>query len=76
MKRVLVTGSLGYLGSVLTRYLEENGFDCVGYDTGFFRDCLLYDPPATKTRIRDARDFEDRDLEGVDAAGATGGNLE
>jgi nucleoside-diphosphate-sugar epimerase len=66
-KRILVTGSLGYLGSVLTGYLERNGFDCMGNDTGFFRDCLLYEPPATKTFIRDARDFEARDLEGVDA---------
>ena len=66
-KRILVTGSLGYLGSVLTGYLEQNGFDCVGYDTGFFRDCLLYEPSATKTLIRDARDFEARDMEGVDA---------
>ena len=65
MKRVLVTGSLGYLGSVLTGYLEVNGFDCVGYDTGFFKDCLLYDPPATKTLIRDARDLEEKDLEGI-----------
>ena len=62
-----VTGSLGYLGSVLTGYLERNGFDCVGYDTGFFKDCLLYDPPATKTLIRDARDLEETDLEGISA---------
>jgi nucleoside-diphosphate-sugar epimerase len=66
-KRILVTGSLGYLGSVLTGYLEWNGFDCVGYDTGFFKDCLLYDPPATKILIRDARDLEEKDLEGISA---------
>ena len=62
-----MTGSLGYLGSVMTGYLEQNGFDCVGYDTGFFRDCLFYDPPATKTLFRDARDMEDADLKGIDA---------
>lgn len=66
MKKILVTGSLSYIGSVLTRYLEEYGFDCVGYDAGFFKDCLLYDPPATKTVFRDMRDFEDKDLDGVD----------
>jgi nucleoside-diphosphate-sugar epimerase len=66
-KQVLITGSLGYLGSVLTGYLEQNGFDCVGYDAGFFRDCQLYDPPATKTSFRDARDLTERDLEGKDA---------
>jgi len=67
MKKVLVTGSLGYLGSVLTGYLERNGFECVGYDTGFFRDCLLYDPPKTRTVMRDVRDLEEKDLEGFDA---------
>jgi nucleoside-diphosphate-sugar epimerase len=67
MRKVLVTGSLGYLGSVVTEYLAQNGMDCVGYDTGFFQDCLLYEPPSTKTLIRDARDVEDKDLEGVEA---------
>jgi nucleoside-diphosphate-sugar epimerase len=65
-KRVLITGSLGYLGSALTAHLEQNQFDCVGCDTGFFKDCVFYDPPATKTSIRDARDLEAADLEGVD----------
>jgi len=67
MKNILVTGSLGYLGSVLTPYLEQQGFHCTGYDTGFFRDCLLYEPPASKTILRDARDIEAKDLDGIDA---------
>ncbi len=62
-----MTGSLGYLGSVLTGYLEQNGFDCLGYDTGFFKDCLFSDPPATPSLIRDARDLEIKDLKGIDA---------
>ena len=38
--RVLVTGSDGYIGSVLCPYLVERGFDIVGLDTGFYRrDC-------------------------------------
>ncbi len=67
MKRVLVTGSLGYLGSVLTEYLARSGFDVTGYDTGFFRHCALYPPPATKTVLKDARDIGTDDLRGVDA---------
>jgi nucleoside-diphosphate-sugar epimerase len=67
MKKVLVTGSLGYLGSVLTGYLGQNGFDCIGLDTGFFRDCLLYEPPNTKTIIRDVRDVKGKDLAGINA---------
>jgi nucleoside-diphosphate-sugar epimerase len=67
MIKVLVTGSLGYLGSVLTGYLERAGFECIGYDTGFFRDGLLYDAPGTKTMLRDARDIGEADLKGIDA---------
>lgn len=66
MKRILVTGSLGYLGSVLTKSLAESGYDCIGYDTGFFKDCLLYPPPATETIFRDARDIAEADLKNVD----------
>jgi nucleoside-diphosphate-sugar epimerase len=63
----MVTGSLGYIGSVLTNYLIERGYDCVGHDTGFFEDAVLYPPPATRTVKRDARDIADADLDGVDA---------
>lgn len=64
--KILVTGSQGYLGSVLTGVLSEAGHDCIGYDTGFFRDSLLYQPPATQTVFRDARSITEEDLRGVD----------
>lgn len=66
MKRVLVTGSSGYIGSVLTQYLGEHGVDCVGYDTGFFSECLLYPAPPISLQTRDARDITDADLDGFD----------
>ena len=62
----MVTGSLGYLGSVLTKTLVRNGFDCIGYDTGFFKDCLLCPPPDTETILRDARDITEADLKNID----------
>ena len=67
MKRILVTGSLGYIGSVLTHYLDESGFDVVGYDTGFFKDALLYQSRPMETRVRDVRLIIEKDLENVDA---------
>lgn len=67
MTRVLITGSLGYIGSVLSGHLEEHGFECVGMDTGFFEPCLLYPPTQTDTVHRDARDITDADLDGIDA---------
>ena len=42
MERILITGSLGYFGSMLTNYLSNKGYLCKGIDTGFFKDELLY----------------------------------
>ena len=66
MKRILVTGSLGYLGSVLTESLVNNGFDCIGYDTGFFMNSLLYQPSTVETVLKDARDITEKDLKSID----------
>jgi len=67
MKKILVTGSTGYLGSVMTGYLQQHGHECIGYDTGFFKDCLFYGQAPTKTIARDARDLGPEDLKGIDA---------
>lgn len=64
--RVLVTGSQGYLGSVLTEQLVRRGYDCVGLDTGFFKDAQLHSFPEVTTMVRDARDITEQDLRGVD----------
>lgn len=66
MKKVLITGSLGYVGSVLAPYLRERGIECTGYDTGFFKDCTLYPPSDPTTVMRDARDLTERDILGFD----------
>lgn len=65
-KKILVTGSLGYIGSALTPYLAESGFDCVGLDAGFFNDFVLYPPHDPETIIKDIKDFSKKDLEGID----------
>lgn len=66
--RILVTGNLGYIGSVLTPELARAGHDVIGFDAGFFRACLLGDaePPALQVR-KDIRDVGEADLEGVEA---------
>ena len=67
--RILVTGSDGYIGSVLCPYLAERGIDVVGLDTGFYRTGLLYDAgePSVTTITRDIRELAPSDLEGFDA---------
>ncbi len=66
-KKIVVTGSLGYVGSVLAPFLLERGYDVRGFDTGFFEDALLYEAPVYDTVIKDARDITAADLRGFDA---------
>lgn len=66
-KKIIITGSLGYVGSVLAPYLIERGYEIRGFDTGFFKDALLYPAPPYETTIKDARDITKDDLRGYDA---------
>lgn len=68
--RVLVTGHLGYVGVVMTRVLESEGFEVVGLDTDLYRDCTFGDPaqlPVVPSLAMDIRDVEVGDLAGFDA---------
>ena len=40
--KVLVTGTEGYLGSLLAPLLMENGHEVIGVDTGFYKVGCLY----------------------------------
>ena len=67
--RVLVTGSDGYIGTLLCPYLVDRGYDVVGVDSGFYRSGWLYDPGSVSvlTLTRDIRTLEAADFEGIDA---------
>lgn len=66
--RVLVTGHLGYIGTVLTPMLRREGFDVVGLDSDLYRHCTFGAEPAAVPTIRkDLRDIDERDLRGIDA---------
>jgi len=68
IKKVLVTGDVGYIGSVLTTMLQEKMYEVVGYDTVYFEDCLLYQVEVSYQRInRDIRDTHLEDFKGIDA---------
>ena len=40
--RVFLTGSDGYLGSLLTPELLKRGYEVIGLDTGFYKERMLY----------------------------------
>jgi nucleoside-diphosphate-sugar epimerase len=68
-KKVLLTGSDGYIGSVLAPALVEKGHDVVGVDCGFYRDGWLFNDmrPRPLTLSKDIRKITAKDLEGFDA---------
>lgn len=66
--RLLVTGSDGYIGTVLVPMLIEAGHEPVGLDSMLFHDCTLGDERATVETIRkDIREVGPADMEGIDA---------
>jgi len=68
-KRVLVTGSEGYIGSVMMPMLLSEGFDVVGLDVCFFADGNLTGAklPSYPIIREDVRDVDPKDFEGFDA---------
>jgi nucleoside-diphosphate-sugar epimerase len=67
--RVLVTGTEGYLGSLLAPLLMARGHDVVGVDTGFYKEGWLFrgTDRSAYTLDKDIRALDAADLEGVDA---------
>jgi len=67
--RVLVTGSEGYIGTVLGPYLMARGHEIVGLDTGFHRIGWLYQgvDAAPAWLNRDIRNLGVDDLRGFNA---------
>jgi nucleoside-diphosphate-sugar epimerase len=66
--RILVTGNLGYIGSVLVPILQSAGHEVVGYDIGYYKDCMLYDDQVEiKQILKDIRDVSFEDLSGIEA---------
>lgn len=66
---VLVTGSDGYIGSVLGHLLMSDGHRVTGIDTGYYRSSSLFNDGKSRPAVlhRDIRDITVDDLEGVDA---------
>lgn len=67
--KVLVTGTEGYLGSLLAPLLMQQGHEVLGVDTGFYKVGWLYNATSLtpKTLNKDIRHITAEDLEGVEA---------
>jgi nucleoside-diphosphate-sugar epimerase len=66
--KILVTGNLGYVGSIASTYLKNQGYNVVGLDCGFYKDCALI-PVENEiiTKNKDIRDVEVSDFTDIDA---------
>jgi nucleoside-diphosphate-sugar epimerase len=66
--KVLVTGDRGYIGVVLTQVLREKSYEVVGYDTGYYAGCEIYDFDSSYSQItKDIRDVALDDLQEIEA---------
>ena len=66
--RILVTGHNGYIGAVLTPFLQERGHHITGLDTFYFEHCDLSPTADADTIIRkDIRQVVPADLKNIDA---------
>ena len=68
--RILVTGHLGYIGTVLTPILIKAGHDVIGCDTDLYRQCtfgVAGPMPDVPNIGKDVRDVEVDDLNDFDA---------
>ncbi|MFX0132342.1 MAG: NAD-dependent epimerase/dehydratase family protein [Candidatus Hodarchaeota archaeon] len=67
MKKIIVTGYNGFIGSLLVSLLKEKGYKVVGIDTGFYgSECTLFNFKHDIIEIKkDIRNIKEEDLEGA-----------
>ncbi len=65
---ILVTGNLGYIGSVLTETLLKKNYFVQGYDIGYFEDSNFLKHKVSKIKQikKDIRDIDESDLNEID----------
>ena len=65
--KILITGNNGYIGTVLTEILYNQGFDVVGLDNNYFEQCNLTKVNNLSNQIiKDIRDVSIKDVKNID----------
>lgn len=69
LKRILVTGNQGYIGTVLTDLLINKGYEIIGLDTNFYEPISALPKTAKEiTQIKkDIRAVDKKDIKNIDA---------
>ncbi len=70
MEKILITGNLGYIGTILSEELLKQGFNIVGIDTHFYRSKKLQEFEFCKEFLqvyKDIREIRIEDLKDVDS---------
>ncbi len=66
--KILLTGSRGYIGTVMGPFLQAAGHDVVGLDTDLYRRSTFGTwKESVPTTVKDLRELQVRDLDGFDA---------
>ena len=66
--KILITGDRGYIGSVMVPKAINEGYEVVGFDTGYFEENLLSDPYRDYKRITcDIRDVKRSHFKDIDS---------
>lgn len=65
---ILVTGNLGYIGTVLTDILIKRGYEVIGFDTNFYEGLTALPQSYQKVKqiTKDIRNVSRNDLKGID----------
>jgi nucleoside-diphosphate-sugar epimerase len=66
--RILITGSRGYIGTVMAPFLAQAGHEVTGIDTDLYRRSTFGSwKESIRTIVKDVRALEEADLRGFDA---------
>lgn len=66
MKKILIVGALGYLGSELSRYLLKLDYEVVGIDIGLFQFGIMRYPRIFEVIYKSASEINEHDIKGFD----------